>query len=148
MLHHSLYIIWTILFLKTYTSYMQSSMCFETSNHFLITLMYFLVNSHINNQSTSYQVSGVGFNHHVVVFAVWLFRTANLFHEVSLVRSTFDWTSWFTKVWTDFTRYFRAGIIGWAQSTRHGTYWYPLKSVVGNILYTIPKSWALYWDPL
>ena len=63
--HRSPYIVWARLFLKTYTNkklhsiLMRHIHAYKLAATYKMTLMYFLINIHINNQSTPYKVNGV-----------------------------------------------------------------------------------------
>jgi hypothetical protein len=68
LLHHSLYIVWTRVFLKTYTNSKlhpipkQHTRASEPATTYKMTLMYLLVIIHINNQSALYKVNGIVLN--------------------------------------------------------------------------------------
>jgi hypothetical protein len=64
-LHHSLYIVWTKLFLKTYTNWKIHAILkwhrrtLKLTTIYKMTFIYLLVIMHINNQSTLYKVNDV-----------------------------------------------------------------------------------------
>jgi hypothetical protein len=65
LLHRSPYIVWTRLFLKIHTNLKLHSILMRHRRTYKLvatnkmTLLYFLVNIHINNQSTLHKVNGV-----------------------------------------------------------------------------------------
>jgi hypothetical protein len=69
MVHCSFYIVWTRLFLKIHINknihpiIMQHICAYKLAPTYKMTLMYFLVNIHINNQFTLYKVNGVVVEH-------------------------------------------------------------------------------------
>jgi hypothetical protein len=64
-LHYSPYIVWIRLFMKTYTNqklnpiFMQHICAYKLTTTYIMILIYFLVNIHINNQSSLYKVNSV-----------------------------------------------------------------------------------------